>query len=94
MGKQELLVGAANVKCSDEHSPYREAPALPVPVDPDPSDGANAKWPSQEAVSNIETSVLLCSPEPPVALMPPTLADPLLAYALPCSSLELESWLH
>ena len=35
-------------------------------------------------------STLLCSPESPVALMPPTLADPLPAYSLPRSSLELE----
>ncbi|KAF8650112.1 hypothetical protein AX14_008626 [Amanita brunnescens Koide BX004] len=90
-GKQEeLLVEAANVECSDEHPSYREAPALPVLVDPDPSDGANAKWPSQEAVSNIEMSVVLRSPESPAALTPPTLADPLPAYSLPRSSLELE----
>ena len=72
MGKQELPIGAANVECSDEHPPYREAPVLPVPVDPDPSDGANAKWPSQEAISNIEMSVLLRSPESPAVLTPPT----------------------
>ncbi|KAF8644378.1 hypothetical protein AX14_009416 [Amanita brunnescens Koide BX004] len=94
MGKQELLIGAVNVECSDEHPPYCEAPVLPVPVDPDPSNGANAKWPSQEAISNIEMSMLLRSPESPAVLTLPTLADPLPAYALPRSSLELKSWLR
>ena len=91
---QELPDEAANIECSDEHPPYHEAPALPVPVDPGPPDAANTKRPSQETVSNLETSVLLRSPESPAALMLPTLADPLPVYALPRSSLGLESWLR
>ena len=61
MGKQELPIGAANVECSEERPSYREAPALPVPVDPDLPDAASAIQPSQEAVSNIEASVLIHS---------------------------------
>ena len=90
MGKQELLIGAANVKCSDEHPPYCEAPTLPVPVDPDLPEAADAKRPSQEAVNKIEMSILLRSPESPVALTPPMLADPLLAHGLPRSNQEPE----
>ncbi|KAF8661998.1 hypothetical protein AX14_007131, partial [Amanita brunnescens Koide BX004] len=90
MGKQELLIGAANVKCSDEHPPYCEAPTLPVPVDPDLPKAADAKRPSQEAVNKIEMSILLRSPESPVALTPPMLADPLLAHGPPRSNQESE----
>ena len=92
MRKQEkLLVEAANIECSDKHPSYREVLVPPGPVNSDPPDAANAKQPSQEAINNIERSMLLRSPESPVALMPPALANPLLVCFPPCSSPELES---
>ena len=63
----------------------------PVLASPESPNVADAKRTNQEVVS---AAILLHSPESSAALMPPTLADPLPAYALPRSSQELEARLH
>ena len=91
-GRQELLIEAAEeFKCSDEHSSRCQGLTPPVLASPESPDVADAKRTNQEVVS---AAILLHSPESSAALMPPTLADPLPAYALPRSSLGLESWLR
>jgi hypothetical protein len=59
-GKQEvLLVEAANIERSDEHSLYRKGPTSPIVVNHEPANVADVKRPTQEVVSTTEKSVLL-----------------------------------
>ncbi|KAF8639300.1 hypothetical protein AX14_010107 [Amanita brunnescens Koide BX004] len=69
--QEELLVEAANIERSDEHSLYRKGPASPVLANHEPTDVADAKRPIQEAVTTTEKNVLLCSPASLAALTPP-----------------------
>ncbi|KAF8684286.1 hypothetical protein AX14_004169 [Amanita brunnescens Koide BX004] len=93
----ELLVETVEIcECSDECSPKDVELVQRVPKDfksPDRAD-IQYRWPSQEAINNEESSVLLHSQESTVALIPITPEPVNPAYSRSRSSPELKFWLR